>query len=220
MSDEIQIEPVPGLPAHLPPGETLLWQGRPSWKGLARNTFHLPALSVYFGVFIVARGLMVLGGGKSVAQAVLASMTVAPLAAACLATLGLFAWLNARATVYTITSKRVVMRFGVAFPITFNLPFKQLASASLQARRDGEGDIALELAGKDRLAYLHLWPYARPWRFSKAQPMLRSIPDAQATSALLGEAVKAWASAQQASVVVSTQAPAAAGHLALAGQQA
>jgi hypothetical protein len=220
VSDEVQIEPVPGLPDHLPPGEKLLWQGRPTWKGLARHTFQVQWLSVYFTIFIVARGLMVFSDGKSLAQAILASLFVTPLAAACLAVLCLLAWLNARSTIYTITSKRVVMRFGVAFPITFNLPFKWLASASLKTRKDGEGDIALELAGKDRLAYLNLWPHARPWRLAKAQPMLRSIPDAGATSALLGEAVKAWGNAEAAAVVVSTPVVSEAGPMALAGHQA
>lgn len=219
MSDEVQIEPVPGLPDHLPPGEKLLWQGRPTWKGLARHTFRVPWLAVYFAIFIVARGFVTLGEGKSVAQAILASLIVTPLAAACLGVLCLLAWLNARATVYSITSKRVVMRFGVAFPITFNLPFKRLAAASLTTRKDGEGDIALELAGEDRLAYLILWPHARPWRLAKAQPMLRSISDAAGTSALLGEAVKAWANAEAAAVLVSTQVV-DAGAMALAGHQA
>ena len=35
-------------------------------------------------------------------------------------------YFNARATVYTITTRRLVMRIGVALPTTFNLPFKQI----------------------------------------------------------------------------------------------
>ena len=35
----------------------------------------------------------------------------------------------------------------------------------------------MKIAGSDRIAYLHLWPHARRWRFSKPEPMLRCIPD-------------------------------------------
>ena len=38
-----------------------------------------------------------------------------------------FAWASARTTVYTITNRRVVMRFGIALPMTLNLPFTLIA---------------------------------------------------------------------------------------------
>ena len=34
---EYEIEPIPGLPGRLPPGETILWQGAPDWRVLART---------------------------------------------------------------------------------------------------------------------------------------------------------------------------------------
>jgi hypothetical protein len=200
VSDEVEIEPIPGLPSELPPGERLLWQGRPEWRGLARHTFSVRWLAAYFGVFIVARGLFAVQDGQSPSGALTTSLMVLPLAILCLGTLTLLAWLNARATVYTITSKRVVMRFGVALPMTFNFPFKRLTTASVQLRPDGEGDIALELVGRDKVAWLHLWPHARPWRLAKAQPMLRSIADAKQVAALLADAVRAWSASEGAPV--------------------
>lgn len=203
MSADVEVEPIPGLPHELPPGERILWQGGPQWRGLAKHTFQIGWLGAYFAVFTIARGVLALRDGHGVGGALLAMGMVLPLAALCLGILCLLSWLNARATIYTITTKRVVMRFGVALPMSFNLPFKRLASADLKVRSGGEGDIALELAGPDRLAYAHLWPHARPWRFSKAQPMLRSIADAARVAGILGDAVKSWSAASDAPVMVS-----------------
>ena len=175
MSSEVEFEPIPGLPHALPPGERLLWQGRPSWRGLARHTFQVRWLSAYFGVFTIARAVIAVQEGHGLSGALLSMIVVLPLAALCIGLLTLLAWLNARATVYTITSRRVVMRFGVAFPMTFNLPFKRLAAAALTVRKEGEGDISLQLAAPDRIAWLHLWPHARPWRLARpSRPCARS----------------------------------------------
>src|SRR5262249_13522846 len=162
-------EPIPGLPSRPPPGEEILWQGRPRWQGLARTTFHVRLFGAYFLVLAVARGVTT--------GSIAGFVSALPLAAAGVGLPVLLAVVLARATVYTITTRRVVLRIGVALPIAFNLPFKRIAAASLLARDGGEGDIALQLAGDDRIGWLHLWPHVRPWRFSRAQPTLRSIPD-------------------------------------------
>ena len=87
-----------------------------------------------------------------------------PLPLLCIGVLALMAWLNARASLYTLTNRRVVMRIGVAIPVSFNLPFKRLAEANLRLHADGTADIALTLSHPDRIAWLHLWPHARPFR--------------------------------------------------------
>ena len=207
MSSEIDIEPIPGLPHTLPPGEHILWQGRPQWRGLLRHTFHVRWLVAYSSVLSAIRGVVALQHGSSAASAVLASAAVLPLAALCIAVLALIAWLNARATVYTITTKRVVMRFGVAFPMTFNLPYKRLAAASVNLLGGG-GDIALQLLPPDRIAWLHLWPHARPWRFARAQPMLRALPDATRVAELLAEAVRSWSLTDGTPIFVASGAAA------------
>jgi hypothetical protein len=192
MSEEIDVEPIPGLPHHLPPGEHILWQGRPEWRGLCRHTFQVPWIAAYFGVIAAARGVFAVQDGQGVAHAALAVLMVLPLCALCLGILSLLSWLNARGTMYTITTRRVVMRFGVALPMTFNFPFKRLAAANLKLWERGRGDIALQLSGSDRIAWPVLWPHARPWHFKKAQPMLRCIPDASRVSSLLAEAVRTF----------------------------
>ena len=45
---EYETEPVRGLPAPLPAGETLLWQGGPAWWPLARSAFHFDKIADLF----------------------------------------------------------------------------------------------------------------------------------------------------------------------------
>ena len=92
---------------------------------------------------------------------------------------------------YTITNRRVVMRIGVVLEITFNFPFRVIESAGLRAYPDGTGDIPLTLTGDDKVAYLHLWPHARPWRAARPEPMLRSVPDAARVADILSRALAA-----------------------------
>ena len=100
------------------------------------------------------------------------------------------AWVFAHNTVYTITSARIVMRIGAALTLTLNLPYRELGNASLKLHKDGSGTIALETTGNINLSYLVLWPHARAWRFSPAQPALRCIQDAQNVANILAEAAE------------------------------
>lgn len=190
MSEEVEFEPIPGLPEELPDGEHILWQGAPSWRALAREAFHVRGLAVYFGALCVLRALFTAAGGASAGEAVVAGLVMLPVAAAGLGLLALLAWLQARATIYTITNRRLVMRFGVAIRITLNLPFREVAEAGMRAYGSGHGDIPVTLMGPVRLAYAQLWPHARPWRFRRSQPMLRAVPEVERVSEILAQA---WA---------------------------
>ena len=141
-AEDLEFEPVPGLPSDLPPGETLLWQGRPDWKSLARHTFKVRMLAAYFAVFATFRLVVAVQRHQGLAGFAQVLLLCA-LAAGCLGVLSLMAWAYARATVYTITSRRLVMRIGIALPMTWNLPFRRIASADLTVRNDGRGDISL-----------------------------------------------------------------------------
>jgi hypothetical protein len=87
------------------------------------------------------------------------------------------------------------MRIGVALPLTLNVPFRIIASASLKAYPDGTGDLPVELNGKERVAYVVLWPHARPWRLARTQPMLRCVADASRVAEILARAVAAASTA-------------------------
>jgi len=187
---EHELEPQYGLPEALPADERLLWQGSPNWASLARHTFHVKKLAVYFGIIIAVRVVTVLSDGAGTQAALASALWLSLLAGVAIGVLVLTAVLIARTAVYTITTRRVVMRTGIVLRVTFNLPFKRIASAGLRMHTDKTGDIPLALMPEDQIGYVHLWPHVRPWRFAKTEPMLRGLIEPQQTAALLS---KAWA---------------------------
>lgn len=202
---EHEFEPQPGLPEELPADEHILWQGAPDWRVLARRAFHVRKLAVYFALMLALRGTVVVADGGSAWDGLRAALALSPLALAGLGLVLLLAWLSARAALYTLTDKRVVMRVGIVLTVTFNLPYRRIAGADLALTPDGHGDIALTLAGRDRIALLQLWPHARPWQLAKPQPSLRALPDAQRVAQQLSAA---WAAATGRSAAAAS-APAA-----------
>ena len=189
--DDFDFEPVPGLPERLPPGETMLWRGRPCWRGLALRVFHLRKVAIYFTILLAWQGTAAVYDGGTLADAMLAMLTVLPIALAGLGILAGLALLYARSTIYTITSRRVVMRFGIALPMTVNLPFSKVDAAALRRGGDGSGDIPLALKGPDKIAHPALWPFARPGHYRRPQPMLRALAAPEAVAGILAGALKA-----------------------------
>lgn len=216
MSSEYDVEPIAGLPALPPRGEHVLWRGAPDARSVALRTFHLRGIGIYFGVLATWRVMGILYDGGSLSDAAAAVATFAVLAAGALSLLALIAWGVARTTVYTITNRRVVMRIGIALPVTFNLPYKQIDGAALRPYEDGTGDIPLQLREGTRLAYLVLWPHARPWRFTRPEPMLRCVPNAAETAQLLSEALAASLAASPAGSTATAATAAPLGQPALA----
>jgi hypothetical protein len=182
-----------GLPEPLPRDERVLWEGAPRWTSLALHAFHARKAALYFAVLLAWRILANVTDGVSVGQAVTGSVGLALLAVLAVGLLCLMGWLTSRTALYTVTSERVVMRIGIVLTVTFNLPFRTVGSAGLKIRADGSGDIPLGLSGTDRIAYLHLWPHARPWHLKQPQPMLRGIPDAVRVAGILSRALAASA---------------------------
>jgi hypothetical protein len=177
----------------LPPGERVLWQGAPRWQTLARRMFRLRGLSLYFAVLLVWYATTVFGGNRPAWGASVATARLALLAVAAVGLLALYAWLASRATRYIVTNRRIVLRLGVALPMTINLPFSRVEQASLKAWPDGTGDIALSLVPGERVPYVLLWPHVRPWRMARAEPMLRAIPGAAEAAHILARALAASA---------------------------
>ncbi|MEI6486715.1 MAG: photosynthetic complex putative assembly protein PuhB [Sphingomonadales bacterium] len=167
---EYENEPIPGLPGRLPPGETIIWQGTPDWRGVARGVFHTRAVTIWF-VFVASMAFVAGGTGLTGA---LVTMAVALLG---LAVLALLAWLQARSTIYTLTNKRVVLRFGVALPKCVNVPLALVGTADAKPAGTGMVDVSLTPTVRFPLAYLQMWPHVRPWKFGSPQPMLRAVPE-------------------------------------------
>lgn len=188
---EHDYEPVPGLPERLPPGETILWQGAPEREALARRALHVRTIAWYFLALAAWRGLALAADGAAATDIASGAAFLVMLGAAAILPLTLYAWAAARTTLYTITNRRVVIRAGVALPTTFNVPFAAVEAAGLKLHGGGVGDIALRLVPDQKIAYLFLWPHARPWRFARPEPMLRCIPEAERVAQLLGRALAA-----------------------------
>jgi len=193
--DDFEVEPVPGLPEELPDGEVMLWQGAPDWKVMARRAFHLPLLGVYFLLMLGVKIGFDLLSGIGVAGALLGAVGPATLGLFAGGMFALYAWLIARGTVYTITNKRLVMRFGVALPMTFNVPFAQIRSAAVRCFDDGFGDIPVTLEDDQRISYIVMWPNVRPWHLKQPEPMLRSVANAAAVAEILADAASCVAAA-------------------------
>ncbi|CAA9362670.1 MAG: Putative photosynthetic complex assembly protein [uncultured Microvirga sp.] len=86
-----------------------------------------------------------------------------------------------------------MMQFGIALPMSVNVPFAIVGSAALKPYSDGTGDIPLALSGDKKIPYVLLWPHARPWRVSRVEPMLRALPDAREVAEVLKGALAAAA---------------------------
>lgn len=169
MTIEYEDEPIPGLPGRLPPGEEIIWQGTPDWRGVARGVFHTRFVAAWF---IVLAGLAFLAGGTGLTGAI----TTLAVAVVAMALLVVLARAQAKSTIYTLTNRRVVMRFGVALPKCVNLPLSLIGSADAKPAGDGIMDISLTPTTRFPLGYLQMWPHVRPWKFGQPQPMLRSVP--------------------------------------------
>lgn len=185
--DDFAFEPVPGLPELLPEGEKLLWQGSPQWRMLAVSAFHVRKVAVYFGLLLTWQIVSAWRTGASMLDLMLLSAWTVALAVGAVAILCTLAFFYARGTIYTLTSKRIVIRSGLALPVTLNLPLALIDTASV----GGTGNIALAVSKPNRIAWLVLWPNVKPWTFNNPQPLLRALEDAGAVASMLARALEA-----------------------------
>ena len=65
MSGHDEHEPVWGLPSAPPPGEEILWQGRPDWKRFAVSALKIRWVALYLGVVVVAKIAFGLNRGEA-----------------------------------------------------------------------------------------------------------------------------------------------------------
>lgn len=186
---EFEFEPVRGLPEELPPGERLLWQGSPTWNATVARVFHIRAVAIYFAAVLLIRLVAGWYAEQSLQTIVVSMLWLTLLGVATLAFLAWVARMVAKGTVYTVTTRRIVMRFGIVIPISINIPFVIVQSAALRSHADGTGDIPIRLNGNGRIAYPHLWPHARPWAVNHPEPMLRGIAGAQDAARILADAL-------------------------------
>jgi Bacterial PH domain len=198
-------ERIEGIGEDLPPGEHVLWQGAPGFKRVLFDIYLFGWAAAYFAALFVWRSVLALQEGTSVAALMADNLKLLPLVLLALALLVLLAWLTVKTTIYAITSRRVVMRIGIALSLTINLPFRELDAAAVRTRADGTGDLTLSTGRNAHLAWLNLWPHARPWQLRNPEPMLRGVEQVEEVSRILARALAA--DADQAPVVASETAP-------------
>lgn len=187
---EYEIEPVRGLPETPPEDEKLLWQGTPDALAAARHILHGGWLALYFALLATSASASALMNEATLPEVASAAMHFAAIGVLALSLLVLIGWLIQRTTIYTITNKRVVMRIGIALPLTLNIPFSKIAAADAKIFGNDTGDISLNPSEPMPLTYLHLWPHARGFHLRNPQPALRCIPEAHAVSSLLIDAIR------------------------------
>jgi hypothetical protein len=178
------------LPAPLPPGEVVLWEGAPRTWSFLRQIAHPRILAAYVALLVASCVYTGLHGGD-LHGALVASGKFTGLSVVAFVLLAGIVRLQAGSTDYIITNRRVMITFGAALGKTLQIPFTSINSAALRAHGDGTGDLVLTLVPSQKVSFFLLWPNVRPWRFNPAEPMLRSIPDAQDAAQILARALAA-----------------------------
>lgn len=204
---EHEIEPVSGLPGYLPEGEKMLWQGKPSRRLVARHVLKSRWIA---GYFLVLASWSVYSGwsdGEPLAALVVPVVLLAFTAMALFGLISLYAWAVQKTTLYTVTNKRVVIRFGVALSMTLNLPFKQINTIALGQLSGASGNLALQLLPGHRLSWLVQWPHVRGWRFSHVEPSLICLPDVKNVADILVAAFTQYAAANSGHPRVTHSTP-------------
>ena len=120
--DDFDFDPVRGLPEVLPAGERMLWQGSPRWQDMALHAFHVRKVAVYFAVITLSVVVLRLSDGSSLLDALKPVLWYLPLTLVAVGLLSGLAWASAKTTIYTITTKRIVLRIGIALPMSLNVP--------------------------------------------------------------------------------------------------
>jgi hypothetical protein len=192
---------IKGVPHPLPAGERLLWEGAPDVFAVAAHVFHWKLLAAYFAAMLV-------WWVTSTTAAFASKEFAAGLFVAFALSIGalVIAWVLATAVAstswYAITSKRVVLRVGMVFPMSINVPFTILESAGVGEFKDGTGQLRIKLIKGQRIAYIALWPHCRVFRFSDPEPVLRGLTNPTHVAGILSSAVAEFAAMHGAPLTV------------------
>lgn len=182
-----------GLPAETttPPPETVFWEGRPGWRASAFRVWHVRLVACWFAVLLGDGAVQIWRGVATGPDALLGEARLFLIGGVTIALLTWLARLTARTTSYTITDRRVVMRFGIALRAKLVIPLRAISHVGVRVHSDQTGDLALRLVEGQSVLYPKLWPHARPWHLLRPEPMLRGIADAGTAGTVLSRAITA-----------------------------
>jgi hypothetical protein len=181
---------VQGVSEALPPGESIRWEGAPVAKAITRHLLFVRPLAGYFAIMIAWWVVANRGAMATTGFWVTIGMQFALTGLVLGGVMAVGRWI-ASSTTYAITDKRIVLRLGIIFPLTVNVPLHYVQGAKVKSFADGTGQIALQLDAKEKLAWIVLFPHVRPWTFNNPEPLLRGLADAKQVGAILQDAVLA-----------------------------
>lgn len=167
----------------LEPGETILWQGRPERRALARGLFRLRWVVAYFALLLLWKLALILWARGPRPQDLHDAAILALQGVALFGLIAFFARALSRATTYTVTDARVVIRHGIALSATIDIPLRAIRSVALRLHADGAGDIALGVRRGGGVRPGRLWPHMHG--VLRPMPLLRALPEAAIVGPLL-----------------------------------
>lgn len=193
--DDFDFEPVEGLPAKPPEGETVLWSGSPEKWQLGHQIFRTRVLAAIFLVLAVSSLFSNLYAAPTTGVLAIRALSIVIAGGLVVGFAVSWGWLVAINTVYTITNERIVIRHGVTMPIAINIPFAKVATASAKVRADGFGDISVALLDGNRVSGFAVWPHKRPWSWQGTAPAFKCVANASEVARTLHEALVAHVTA-------------------------
>jgi hypothetical protein len=192
---EHDFEPVRGLPARLPQGERIVWQGAPDARVVLRRLLRARLVAAGFALMALWSVALGLEAGENAVKLIARIAFAAAGAAIVMGMLWLYARAVARTSLYTVTNRRIVMRIGVAISASFNLPFTQVVEAGFREADDGTGDIALSLSAGHGLSSAVFFPHQKGAIWRKLEPQLICLGDVRTAAAILAAQIQAHAAA-------------------------
>ncbi|MFN8667757.1 MAG: photosynthetic complex putative assembly protein PuhB [Gemmatimonadaceae bacterium] len=182
---------IQGIDEPLPEGEEILWSGSPQPRAVARHVIHERGWLVYLAMLAV--GVVVSASGTHSFGDVV-KLAIPPLLVMAVVWVAIRGYASqiAKTTEYVITSRRLVLRAGVAFPIVINVPLRMVDEAGMRVFPDGTGEVQVRLSPKVKLAYIALWPHVETLRhLANPRPKLRGLADPKGVGEALSRAIAA-----------------------------
>ena len=174
----------------IPTGEKIVWYGRPDIRRFCLSAMGLKYVLVYllFAIIFDIYSNLEGPGISSYIGGILPYILSFSLALILLVLIGISQVVS---TFYVITSKRIIIKSGVALIFMLNVPFSKIYNIQKQELSDGTGSISLELLGNKRIPFFACWPSVRPWYFNNPQPTFRCISDVNVVALYLSKSAQA-----------------------------
>ena len=173
----------------IPKDEKIIWYGRPDLRRFCLTALGLKYIIIY--LIIIFFSIIYARYGDfnfiEILQVLFPYLISCFLAVLLLIIVGISQVLP---TIYVITSKRVIIRSGLALIFMINVPFDKIASIDKNLYKDGCGNISFKLINNKRVPFFASWPSVRPWYFNNPEPTFRCISDVEIVALKLSEAAR------------------------------